>query len=91
MKHIKQLRLVRQDEHISIRVVLLNDDGDVVHIGDEAYQFTSTDIDKLILLHEEACLCFKRPILHVPSKRGKHSGKMEALTFEPDEWEGEYE
>lgn len=88
MKHNKQLRLVRQDENISIRVVLLNDDGDVVHIGDEAYQFTSTDIDKLILLHEEASLCFKRPVLSVPSKRGKHSGKLEALTFEPEEeWE----
>lgn len=90
MKRTKQLRLVRQDEQISIRAVLLGEDGDVEYIGDEAYQFTSTDIDKLLKLHGEAALCFKRPILTVKTKRGV-GGKMQALTFEPEEeyWETE--
>lgn len=66
----KQLRLIRQDGNISLRIVLVDNDGDIVHIGDEPFQFTSPDIDKLIQLHSEASLCFTRPIITIPTKRG---------------------
>jgi hypothetical protein len=82
----KQLRLVRQDGSVSIRVVLLDDNDEVVHIGSEPFSFSANDIEKLLLMHGEAALCFKKPILTQPTKRG-NAGKMEALTFEPEDWE----
>lgn len=85
----KQLRLVRQDGLTSLRIVLVDSEENVVHIGDEPFQFTAPDIEKLMTLHSEAALCFSKPILTIPTKRGT-KGKSLEWTW-PEQEEEEYE
>lgn len=77
MKHNKQIRLVRQDGNTSLRIVLVDNDGEIVHVGEEPLQFTAPDIDRLLALYQDAVLCFNLPIITVPAK--KKSGTSSAL------------
>lgn len=82
MKYNKQIRLVRQDGYTSLRVVLFDDDGEIVHIGEDPLHFSAPDIDRLLAMYNDAVLCFTLPIITIPARKTK------ALAMLAWDWEG---
>lgn len=71
MKYKKQIRLVHQDGCTSLRIVLFDDDGEIVHIGEDPIFFSAPDIERLFALYNDAVLCFSLPIITIPTRKTK--------------------